>query len=301
MNARNFADYYAGLRTNDEGNKNSSSFHAAMDSDESTIEDRIKTLTQDPDDVVACADSEGKVNLIHSMKNLGGRLRRPEDKILALVGMDSEAVVVEVVKSSLAKGCNFKAPKLSDYKKCDTREQLKKLKANSGPSTVSSAFILAPFLFEAMISADSNDPLELIPEAIKVAEEFDKATGLDAEIDPAMKHAEEFADWCWGAAMGEVDETKFLVRPMDPDAKEYSKKRHEECIRPSSSVSFAAGTRSEDGDDVLRQLVAGISRQNENSAQHNQLLKADFERRAAKEEEKKDRFKNCTIQSPISS
>ena len=145
MSARTFADHYAGLCTNDKGNKNSSSFHSMMDSEETTIEERIKTLTSDPDNIVACADSEGKGNLIHSMKNLGGLLCRPEDKILALVGMESEAVVVEIVKSSLAKDCNFKAPKLDDYKKCDTKEQMKKLKATHGPSTVSSAFILAPF------------------------------------------------------------------------------------------------------------------------------------------------------------
>ena len=59
------------LPSNDDGNKNLNYFHGAFNSDLPT-RDRIKNITEDKDDVVACVDWEKIVQLIHSISNLGG-------------------------------------------------------------------------------------------------------------------------------------------------------------------------------------------------------------------------------------
>ena len=67
----------AELPSNDDRNKNLNSFHKALNSDLPTRY-RIKNITEDKYDVVACVYGENKVQLIHSITNLGGT--RPRSK-----------------------------------------------------------------------------------------------------------------------------------------------------------------------------------------------------------------------------
>ena len=43
-----------------------------MHSEDNPMEYRIKAITQDPDNAMACADGEKKVVLVHSIHNFGG-------------------------------------------------------------------------------------------------------------------------------------------------------------------------------------------------------------------------------------
>ena len=58
------------LPSYDDGNKNLNYFHEALNIDLPT-RDRIKNITEDKDDVVDGVDGENKVQLIHSISNLG--------------------------------------------------------------------------------------------------------------------------------------------------------------------------------------------------------------------------------------
>jgi hypothetical protein len=53
-------------------------------------------LTADPDMVLFAADSNKKLLVLHSFKNAGGTLLRPEKKAMALSGTGSLATVFEV-------------------------------------------------------------------------------------------------------------------------------------------------------------------------------------------------------------
>ena len=64
------------LPPNDDGNKNITSFSEAMNKDLSEDE-RIKNLTEDMDEIIAFADGESKIQLVHSVTNLGGTRSRP--------------------------------------------------------------------------------------------------------------------------------------------------------------------------------------------------------------------------------
>ena len=93
----NFKNYFVNLESNGKGNENMASFTNTLSRE---TEDNTKTATYDADGVALGTDAEEEVVLIHSMKNLGGSLRRPENKSAALVGMGSNPTGVLITDDS---------------------------------------------------------------------------------------------------------------------------------------------------------------------------------------------------------
>ena len=75
---------------------------------------RIENITEDKDGVVDCVNGVNKVQLIHSILNLGGNRSRSRDKILGIIGMEKHGICVELITYSVAIYCNFPAPNLVD-------------------------------------------------------------------------------------------------------------------------------------------------------------------------------------------
>ena len=91
---------------------------------------------------------ENKVQLIHSISNLGGTRSRSKDKNLGIIGMEKQGICVEVITDSVATDCNFPAPSLADDKKCHSNKELEELEVDDGGTFKgSSCFIPAPFVF----------------------------------------------------------------------------------------------------------------------------------------------------------
>ena len=84
--SENYREYYNNLPSNDEGNQLLDSFSKAL-SGGLTVKERIQIASKDQDNVFICADAEQKVIVLHSVNNLGGSVRKPEDKIVGAVGM----------------------------------------------------------------------------------------------------------------------------------------------------------------------------------------------------------------------
>ena len=115
--------------------------------------------------------------------------------------------------SSALADCNFDAPSLTAYKNCKDAKELANL-ATDGDDTFkgSSMFVLAPFARDAVIGADTNDPLKLIPIVIHAGEQFDRDNAiLDDNYERGVDHAEVFADWLWGAYQKKVPEARFVL------------------------------------------------------------------------------------------
>ena len=93
--------HFTELPSNDDGNKNLTYFHGVLNSDLPT-RDRIKNITEDKDDFVACVDGENKVQLIHSISNLGVTRSRSKDKILGIIGMEQQGICVALITYSVA-------------------------------------------------------------------------------------------------------------------------------------------------------------------------------------------------------
>ena len=141
--AQSYKKHFLELPSNDDGNKNNISFSKAS-SGEIAIKDRIKNATGDPDNVIICVDVKGKIQLIHSLSNLGGTIRRPEDKIVGAIGMGHDPVGIIVVKSSLGVSCKHKAPGLERYESCESMDDMKKLVASNNEKFNGSNYFCLP-------------------------------------------------------------------------------------------------------------------------------------------------------------
>ena len=95
MTSRNGKSYLLDLPSNDDGNKNITSLIEAMNMDLSE-EERIKNLTEDMDEIIAFVDGESKIQLVHSVTNLGGTRSRPKNKIVGIIGMGNQGICVEL-------------------------------------------------------------------------------------------------------------------------------------------------------------------------------------------------------------
>ena len=82
-------------KDNTDANKNTSLFTEAW-SPEKSRDQQFQTLTADPDMVLFAADSNKKLLVLHSFKNAGGTLLRPEKRLMCLSGTGSLATVFEV-------------------------------------------------------------------------------------------------------------------------------------------------------------------------------------------------------------
>ena len=178
MTSRSWENHLTNLHTNGDGNKNLMSYSNALSSG-LTEEEKIRNLTENVNDVVAGVDAENKIMLFHSCANLGGTRARAAHKIVALVGMDQLTYCVEIVISSALTDCNFDAPSLTAYTNCKESKELANL-ATDGDGTFngSSMFVVAPFVRDAVIGADTNDPLELIPIVTHAGEQFNRDNAI---------------------------------------------------------------------------------------------------------------------------
>ena len=189
----------------------------------------MKNLTEDKNEIIACVDGEGKIQLVHSISNLGGTRAISNNKILGIIRMDNQDICVELVEISMVPYCVFDTPSLEAYRRCQTAEEFGELKPDGiGAFGGSLAFVMAHFLRAAVLHTGTNEPLELIPAVIYAAEKFDRENAiLDEDYKSAVNHAEVLSDWLWGVFKKEVGGNKFLLRVGDAEVLGYSNKCHQ--------------------------------------------------------------------------
>ena len=106
--------------------------------------------------------------------------------------MEQQGIFVERITGSVATDCNFPAPSLADYKKCQSKKELEELEVDDGRTFKgSSCFIPTPFLCCVLINAETNNPLEFIPMVIHAREKLDRENAtLDEDYERAIDHVE---------------------------------------------------------------------------------------------------------------
>lgn len=292
MQSTTWSQHFKSLPSNDQGNKDSASFSQATFSNLERKE-RLRNLTESQEYVIATAEGTKKVQLIHSPKNVGGTRIRPEHKVLGLIGTSDGSVGVIVDHESLTNECEIRTPKIEDIKACSTAEEIGALTApRNGAATYtgSAAFLMAPFLVEAILDADTTDPYELILVANSAAAAFNTLHENDDEFEDATSHAEDFSLWAWGVAAGRITETKVLIRPTDGELLSYHQSRQAECIMPSVATATSQAS-SADNTAVLNQLQKSMSLQTEAAVVSNELRREELDRKIESEEYKRDKSK----------
>ena len=73
-----------------------------------------------------------------------------------------------------------------------------------------------------------------------------------------------------------MGETKFLLRVGDAEVSGYSKKRHQECIMGLTKDIEVSQPSALDSAEIMHQITAGISRQNEVISYSNVMAIEEF-------------------------
>ena len=148
---------------------------------------------------------------------MGGSLRRPENKIAALVRMGSNPTGVLITDDSFCHHEKGKAPGIEKFQKCESNEERPALTGVSkGMHDASNIFLTAPWLVQALNNAGTNEPLFLIPIVLEAAKPYDKKhKRCDEDYQRARDHAEAAANFLWLIGVGKITPLKFAVRPDD--------------------------------------------------------------------------------------
>ena len=98
-------------------NSNSSAFADATDPSISDENSRLNALLRAKDNIILVARGL-EVMILHSIENLGGSLIRPENKVVGLQGLGSQATPVFIDAKNLTKALSLSVPRDDNFTVC---------------------------------------------------------------------------------------------------------------------------------------------------------------------------------------
>jgi hypothetical protein len=142
-------------------------------------------------------------------------------------------------------------------------------------------FIPGPFLQDAIITLNSNDPFDLIPLMNSRARDFEaEVADILAEMNGSpVNHVDILNAWLYGVKQGTIPETRYSVLPDNNKIAQINFQRHQACIlqggfQQIAGVTWATNNQAANVDNhasVLQQFTAAISAQNKEAIESNNL------------------------------
>ena len=96
------------LEAGETGNKNLTTFCNATNLKSLFGEERLQMVLSTPEIMALAVTENKKIVVLHSMKNLGGTLICPKNKVVALLGISHDAKAVELIVESAFKSYKLK-------------------------------------------------------------------------------------------------------------------------------------------------------------------------------------------------
>ncbi len=270
----------------------------ASDPGQFSAEDMRKTLVINQENVILVASPrKGDVSFIHNIKDFGGTLRRPENKVIGLQGFSNFASPVEIDLDSLVETASFNTPHDSAIRACSTEEEIAALEVPGGKTKTRNTFENASFVIvplhelKAFIQADSRKAIDLIAASKEANENFDKNNDKSiAETADKPITGERTRKWLYGVVMGQINPAVLIVDNDDSEAKGHYLQTHSKFILPPVQVRGPA--LPEVTADTLKQLSVNTAKMSESLDNQNALNTLEYKRRLEAEEKKKDRTKS---------
>ena len=289
-------DWFLNHPSNDGGNRNLQAFSNILSSD-ATHAAKLQSLIEEIDTVILAADGSNNIMIMHSLKNLGGTRSRPENKVVGMLGMGSQAISVLINLNSAFADCNIVVPTVQQLAECETAQDVADIPAPTATGLIgfegSAIFIPGPVLRNAILTANTTNPSKLIPIVSAAARAFDLAhANAENMRGNAVNHADDLLAWLYGVHVGSITETRYSVLPDDQDIALFNTEQHRACISQEGAVEFAAaGGSGINNASVFQQLAVAISAQSKEAAESNNLRRNEIMRQISREDEKKSRIK----------
>jgi hypothetical protein len=263
---------------------------------------KLRQLVEEIDMVIFAADANKRIMILHSPKNFGRTQTRPKNKVVCMLGMGTQSVSVLVDLNLVPANCNIIVPTVDVLSRCKTVQEVKDIPIPGTNGLIgfegSAIFIPGPFLQDAIITLNSNDPFNLIPLMNSRARDFEtKVADILAEMNGnPVNHADDLNAWLYGVKQGTIPETRYSVLLNDNEIAQFNFQQCQACIsrggfQQIAGVTWATNNQAANVDDhasVLQQLTAAISAQNKAAIESNNLCQNKILRQVSREESKKD-------------
>jgi hypothetical protein len=162
---------------------------------------------------------------------------------------------------------------------------------------VTSAFVMDPFLCDAIFNKKTSDALKLIILAREAAIKFDAhhqgAAGFANAS--ALDHVAAFTNWALAIHLGQLKEARFTTDPDNVKLQVFPDCRHAKCILPQLGTIGAPGATGTSGHlehKVFKSLGEGLKRMGEAADEANLLKCKEIKLQGDKDDKKKDRIKD---------
>ncbi len=150
--------------------------------------------------------------------------------------MGTQSVSVLVDLNLVLAHCNIIVPTVDELSRCKTAQEVEDIPIPVTNGLVgfkgSAIFIPEPFLQDAIITLNSNDPFDLIPLMNSRTRDFEtKVADILAEINGnPVNHADDFNAWLYGIKQGTMPETRYSVLPNDDKIAQFNFQQNQVCI-----------------------------------------------------------------------
>jgi hypothetical protein len=136
-----------------------------------------------------------------------------------MLGMGTQSVSILVNLNLALAICNIIVPTVDKLSRCKTAQEVKGIPIPATNGLVgfegSTIFIPGPFLQDAIINSNSNNPFNLIPLMNSRARDFEtKVADILAEMNGnPVNHMNELNTWLYDVEQGTIPEIRYSVLP----------------------------------------------------------------------------------------
>jgi hypothetical protein len=144
-----WANWFINHESNGTGNKNLQAFNDILSSGDSK-EKKLKNLVKEINTVILATKVSRNIMILHSPKNFLGTRTRPENKVVCMLGLGSEATCVLLDLNTAFVDLNILVPTVQDIAGCESAKDVANILAPEENGLVgfkgSAIFIPSPIL-----------------------------------------------------------------------------------------------------------------------------------------------------------
>ncbi len=270
-----WSNWFVNHASIDAGNQNLKAFSEILSSNDNDAT-KLRQLVEEIDTVILAADANKRIMILHSSKNFGETQTQPENKLVCMIRMGTQAVSILVDLNLAFANCNIIVPTVNKLSGCKTAQEVEDIPIPATNGLVgfkgSAIFIPGPFLQNAIITSNTNDPFDLIPLMNSRARDFEtEVADILAEMNGnPLNHTDDLNAWLYGVRQGTIPETRYLILLDNNKIAQFNAQQHQACIsqggvQQNTGVTWAINNQAANTDNhasVLQQLTAAISAQN---------------------------------------
>jgi hypothetical protein len=164
-----WTNWFINHESDDAGNINLQAFSDILSSGDSN-EEKLKDLVDEIDTVILAAEVSKNIMILHSPKNFGGKKTLPENKVIFMIGLSTQATCVLLDLNTAFADLSIVVPTVQDLAECISATDLTNIPAPEENGLVGfeglDIFIPGPILQNTILTLNTKNTYELIPQEV---------------------------------------------------------------------------------------------------------------------------------------